>query len=128
MDPIQHRVDTIRARSTELENHLIDEYRARKIDRREFVRRSLITGMSVPTVGFLASACGVSTEDLEAEDKPQTRKPKQGGTLRVGQQQPPGALDPVTVNSQAGLTILGQTGEYLIWSDRELNPEPRLAE
>ena len=24
--------------------------------------------------------------------------------------------------------MLGQTGEYLIWSDRELNPEPRLAE
>jgi peptide/nickel transport system substrate-binding protein len=128
MDPSQHRVDAIRARSTELENHLIDEYRARKIDRREFVRRSAIAGMSIPTVGFLASACGVSTEDLEEKDKPQTAKAKQGGTLRVGQQQPPGALDPVTVNSQAGLTILGQTGEYLIWSDRELNPEPRLAE
>jgi peptide/nickel transport system substrate-binding protein len=128
MDPIQHRVDTIRARSTELENHLIDELRARKIDRREFVRRSAIAGMSIPTVGFLASACGVSTEDLEEKDKPQTAKAKQGGTLRVGQQEPPGAVDPVTVNSQAGLTILGQTGEYLIWSDRELNPEPRLAE
>jgi peptide/nickel transport system substrate-binding protein len=128
MDPSQHRVDAIRARSNELENHLIDEYRARKIDRREFVRRSAIAGMSIPTVGFLASACGVSTEDLEEKDKPQTAKPKQGGTLRVGQQQPPGAVDPVTVNSQAGLTILGQTGEYLIWSDRELNPQPRLAE
>jgi peptide/nickel transport system substrate-binding protein len=128
MDPRQHRVDAIRARSSELENHLIDEYRARKIDRREFVRRSAIAGMSIPTVGFLASACGVSTEDLEEKDKPQTAKPKQGGTLRVGQQEPPGAVDPVTVNSQAGLTILGQTGEYLIWSDRELNPDPRLAE
>jgi peptide/nickel transport system substrate-binding protein len=128
MDPRQHRVDAIRARSTELENHLIDEYRSRKIDRREFVRRSAIAGMSIPTVGFLASACGVSTEDLEEKDKPQTAKPKQGGTLRVGQQEPPGAVDPVTVNSQAGLTILGQTGEYLIWSDRELNPDPRLAE
>ena len=128
MDPIRQRVDSIRARSTELENHLIDEYRARKIGRREFVRRGAIAGMSVPTLGFLASACGVSREDLEEKDKPQTAKPKEGGTLRVGQQQPPGALDPVTVNSQAGLTILGQTGEYLIWSDRELNPEPRLAE
>jgi peptide/nickel transport system substrate-binding protein len=128
MRPIQQRVDSIRARSTELENHLIDEYRARKIGRREFVRRGAIAGMSLPTLGFLASACGVSTEDLEEKDKPQTAKPKQGGTLRVGQQQPPGAVDPVTVNSQAGLTILGQTGEYLIWSDRELNPQPRLAE
>jgi peptide/nickel transport system substrate-binding protein len=128
MDPNQQRVDEIRARSTELENHLIDELRARKIDRREFVRRGAIVGMSISTLGFIASACGVSTEDLEEKDKPQTAKPKQGGTLRVGQQEPPGAVDPVTVNSQAGLTILSQTGEYLIWSDRELNPEPRLAE
>jgi peptide/nickel transport system substrate-binding protein len=128
MDPRQHRVDAIRARSTELENHIIDEYRGGKIGRREFVRRGAVVGMSVPLLTFLATACGVSTEDLEAEDKPQTAKPKQGGTLRVGQQQPPGALDPVLVNSQAGLTILGQTGEFLIWSDRELVPQPRLAE
>jgi peptide/nickel transport system substrate-binding protein len=128
MDRSQHRVDAIRARSTELENHLIDELRARKIDRREFVRRGAIVGMAMPTLSFLASACGVSTEDLEEKDKPQTAEPQRGGTLRVGQQQPPGAVDPVTVNSQAGLTILGQTGEYLIWSDRELVPQPRLAE
>ena len=128
MDPKQERVDAIRARSSELENHLIDELRAGKIGRREFVKRGGIIGMSVPLLGFIASACGVSTEDLESKDKPQTAKPKPGGTLRVGQQEPPGALDPVAVNSQAGLTILGQTGEFLIWSDRELNPEPRLAE
>ena len=128
MDPRQERLDAVRATSTELENHLIDELRAGKIGRREFVRRGGIIGMSIPVLGFIASACGVSTEDLESKDKPQTAKPKPGGTLRVGQQEPPGALDPVAVNSQAGLTILGQTGEFLIWSDRELNPEPRLAE
>jgi peptide/nickel transport system substrate-binding protein len=128
VDPKLERVDAIRARSSELENHLIDELRAGKIGRREFVRRGAVVGMSLPMLGFIASACGVSQDDLEREDEPQTAKPKPGGTLRVGQQEPPGALDPVTVNSQAGLTILGQTGEFLIWSDRELNPEPRLAE
>ena len=128
MHPNRDQVDAIRARRSEVENHLIDEYRAGKIGRREFVRRGAVVGMSLPLVTFLATACGVSTEDLESEDKPQTAKPKSGGTLRVGQQEPPGALDPVAVNSQAGLTILGQTGEFLIWSDRELNPEPRLAE
>ena len=118
MDRQQHQVDSIRAGRSELENHLIDEYRAGKIGRREFVRRGAVVGMSLPLLTFLATACGVSREDLEAKDKAQTAKPKPGGALRVGQQQPPGALDPVTVNSQAGLTILGQTGEFLIWSDR----------
>jgi peptide/nickel transport system substrate-binding protein len=128
MDPWQPRVDAIRARSSALENHLIDELRARKIGRREFMRRGAIVGMSIPTLGFLASACGVSTEDLEQKDKPQTAKAKPGGTIRMGQQEPSGALDPLTVNNQGGLVVLGQTGEYLIWSDTKLNPEPRLAE
>ena len=128
MNPNDQRVDSIRATRSELENHLIDELRAGKIGRREFVRRGAVVGMSVPLLSFIATACGVSRQDLEAKDKAQTKKAQPGGALRVGQQQPPGALDPVTVNSQAGLTILGQTGEYLIWSDRELNPEPRLAE
>ena len=33
------RVDAIRAQSSELENHLIDEYKSGHINRREFVRR-----------------------------------------------------------------------------------------
>ena len=74
MDPRQPRVDAIRARSTELENHLIDELRARKIGRREFMRRGAIVGMSIPTLGFLASACGVSTEDLEARGQAADRQ------------------------------------------------------
>jgi peptide/nickel transport system substrate-binding protein len=84
--------------------------------------------MSIPLVAFLASACGVTTEDLEKKDKAQTAKPKPGGTIRLGEQAPSGALDPVTVNNQGGLVVLGQTGEYLIWSDPNLKPLPRLAE
>src|SRR5687768_1398928 len=106
MHPNRDQVDAIRARRSEVENHLIDEYRAGQIGRREFVRRGAVVGMSLPLVTFLAPACGVGTEDLEAEDKRQTAKPNPGGTLRVGQQEQPGALDPVAVNSQAGLTIL----------------------
>ena len=128
MHPHQDHLDSIRAQRTELENHLIDELRAGKIGRREFVRRGAVVGMSVPLLSFLATACGVSKEDLEAKDKPQTAQPKPGGTIRIGQQEPPGALDPVSVNNQGGLMVLGQTGEYLIWSDRNLKPLPRLAD
>ena len=124
----RHQVDSIRAGRSELENHLIDELRAGKIGRREFVRRGAVVGMSVPLLSFLATACGVSREDLESKDKAQTAEPKPGGTIRMGQQQPAGALDPVTVNNQGGLVLLGQTGEYLIWSDPTLEPVPRLAE
>ena len=122
------RLDEVRAQRTPLENHLIDELRAGKIGRREFIRRGATVGMSVPLLGFIASACGVSREDLERVDKPQTGTPQKGGTIRAGTLQPSGALDPVTVADQGGLGVLGQSGEYLIWSDKELKPQPRLAE
>ena len=69
-----------------------------------------------------------ATDPLEEADEPQTAQPKAGGTIRLGQIAPAGALDPVTVNNQGGLTVLGQTGEFLVWSDGNLEPQPRLAE
>src|SRR5688572_2181497 len=128
MSDTQRRVDAVRRRSGEVENHLIDEYRAGKISRREFVRRGSVMGMSLPLVAVLAAGCGVGREDLEAKDPPQTGKPAPGGIIRAGSLQPAGALDPITVADQGGLATLGQTGEYLVWSDRELKPVPRLAE
>ncbi len=58
MDDTQRRVDAIRKDRSELENHIIDEYSAGKITRREFVRRGTVVGMSIPLVSFLAAACG----------------------------------------------------------------------
>ena len=52
------RVDAIRAQSSELQNHLIDEYKSGHINRREFVRAGTVIGMSMPLVSFLAAACG----------------------------------------------------------------------
>lgn len=128
MRPPRERLEAIRAHSSPRENHLIDEYRFGKIGRRDFVRRAAIAGMSLPVAGFVATACGAGRDPLEQTDTPQTGAPQRIENLRIGQQQPSSALDPVTVNDQAGLTILGQTGEFLIWSDGDLNPQPRLAE
>ncbi len=57
-DETQRTADAIRGRSSEVENHLIDEYRTGYIDRREFVRRGAVMGMSATALGLLASACG----------------------------------------------------------------------
>jgi peptide/nickel transport system substrate-binding protein len=128
VDDTQRRLDELRRRSGEVENHLIDELRAGKIGRREFIRRGAVIGVSIPLLGAVASACGVSREELEEVDPPQTGTPEAGGTIRAGLQSPAGALDPVTVADQGGLAVLGQSGEYLVWSDRELKAIPRLAE
>jgi peptide/nickel transport system substrate-binding protein len=127
MDDTQRRVDAIRGSSTELENHLIDEYAAGRLTRREFVRRGTVVGMSIPLLSFLATACGGDEEGAPTGTAPQADV-RPGGTLRVGIIAPAAELDPVTVADEGGLAVLGQSGEYLTWSDEKLELQPRLAE
>jgi peptide/nickel transport system substrate-binding protein len=131
MSEMQRRVDAVRYRSSEMENHLIDTYSAGRINRREFVRRGTVMGMSLSTLGFLASACGSGEKGggtTTTTESQQAAKVKPGGTVKAGVVTPSGAIDPVTVADEGGLAVLGQAGEYLVWSDAKLNAQPRLAE
>jgi peptide/nickel transport system substrate-binding protein len=165
MDEIQRRVDAIRRSRSEVENHVIDEYRAGKISRREFVRRGTVVGMSIPLLGFLAAACGgddaaappaappAEPPAPPAEPPPPPAEPPAapppeppaeppappaeppaappaaaGGALRTGIIAPATALNPLVVYDEGGLAVLGQSGEYLTWTNDKLELEPRLAE
>jgi peptide/nickel transport system substrate-binding protein len=129
MDEPTRRVDEFRRTSSEIENHLIDELSAGKISRREFVRRGTVLGLSLPALSFIAAACG-GDDDAAATGATDTSggAPQAGGTLRTATLPPAGALDPLTVGDEGGLAVLGQSGEYLAWSDDELMLQPRIAE
>jgi peptide/nickel transport system substrate-binding protein len=130
-DEIQRHVDAVRAQRSELENHVIDEYRAGYIGRREFMRRGAVVGMSLPLLSFIASACGSGDGGSDSGGTPATQEDvnvKPGGVFRSGLQLPGSDLDPIKVNNQGALGTLGQSGEFLIYSDRDLTPVPRLAE
>jgi peptide/nickel transport system substrate-binding protein len=126
---LQRDVDVIRFHRSELENHLIDQYAGGKISRREFVRRGTVIGLSLPLLSFIAAACGGDEGGEEEQPSPQvTGTPQPGGTIRTGIIAPAGALDPLTVADEGGLAVLGQSGEYLAWSDENLQLQPRIAE
>ena len=127
MNETRRRVDAVRSRSSEIENDLIDAYRAGTITRREFVRRGTVIGVSLPLLGFVASACGSGKAGQEANQS-QRVKVKKGGTIRSGIAAPAGELDPLTISDYGGIAILGQSGEYLTWADSKLRLQPRLAE
>jgi peptide/nickel transport system substrate-binding protein len=129
-DESQRQVDAIRAQSSELENHLIDEYRGGRISRRDFVRRGSVIGMSLPLVNFLAACGGGKNNGGAASTTKAGGKEvavKAGGTLKTGIVSPAGELDPVKIADEGGLGILGQAGDYLNWSDNNLHLQPRLA-
>jgi peptide/nickel transport system substrate-binding protein len=129
-DEIQRRVDEIRSQRSEIENHVIDEYSSGYIGRREFMRRGAVVGMSLPLLSFLATACGSGEKtDTGTGGTPATQgNVTPGGTIRTGLAAPASDLDPIKVNNQGALAVLSQSGEFLIFSDRELKPIPRLAE
>jgi peptide/nickel transport system substrate-binding protein len=129
MDETQRRVDEIRRERSELENHIIDQYVEGKITRRELIRRGSVVGMSIPLLSFIATACGGDEEGATGTAGGTTTSEVQsGGTVRVAIIQPTTAPNPLLVQDEGGAGLLGSTGEFLSFSNQELELEPRLAE
>jgi len=122
VDDFQSRVDSIRRTRSELENHVIDEFLARHISRRELLRAGSVLGMSLPLLSFIA-ACGSSTPTGGT-----SAGVKKGGKIAIAQVTPGHAIDPLKVGDQGGLSLLGQMGEFLSFASNDLKLEPRLAE
>jgi peptide/nickel transport system substrate-binding protein len=118
-----HRLDQLRERQGEVGNHIIDEYAAGRMSRRELLRRGTVIGISLPVLGGIISACGSSSSS-----SPSPAPGKAGSTIKVGIVVPTASINPVTVADQGGLDMLGQTGEYLCLSDQHLTLQPVLAE
>lgn len=142
------RIDAIRRTQGAIGNHVIDEFVAGRLSRRDFVRRSTIVGLSVPAIGMLLAACGGDDKgatattagsnttaaggtDTTAAAVETTTAIKKGGTLRIGSIAPSAAsatLDPVLINDGAGLTLLSQVGQFLTLSNPDLSLGASLAE
>ena len=58
------RLDAIRDRRSELENHYIDELIAGRMSRRQFVRKGAVIGMSTGLVGAVLAACGNANSNV----------------------------------------------------------------
>ena len=120
------RLDHLREGQGEIANHVIDEFAAGRLSRRDLLRRGALVGISMPVLSGIIAACSSSPA------------PSGGGsgggngganaTIRAGILTPTGAINPVTVADQGGLDMLGQTGEYLVLSTQTLTLKPVLAE
>ncbi len=115
--------DRLRAGLGDLENDLIDELAAGRIDRRTFLRHGSMLGLSLPVLGGLAGSFGLVANPREAR-----AQVKPGATIRVATVTPAGAINPVSIADQGGLTMLIQTGEFLCVTQPDLTLKPCLAE
>jgi peptide/nickel transport system substrate-binding protein len=124
---INHRrLDDLRRGRGPIPEHVIDEYVAGHLGRREFLRRGTMIGLSVPLLGAILEACG-SSSSSPSTTAPATGHGKAGATIRVGGTVPVAAINPITISDPGGLDMLAQTGEWLVFGDQHFNYHPMLA-
>jgi peptide/nickel transport system substrate-binding protein len=119
----QARLDELRAGQGDIANHVIDEFAAGRLSRRDFLRRGSVVGISIPVLGAVVAACGGSSPSSSG-----TSPGASNATIKAGIVTPASSINPVTVADQGGLDMLAQTGEYLCLSNQTLTLQPVLAE
>jgi peptide/nickel transport system substrate-binding protein len=132
MSDLQRRAGMFRRRRNDIENHIVDEYVAGRIDRREFIRRGTVAGLSLPMISFLIAACGGANDTNSASSAAAgsgsstaaaTGATKTGGTIRLGITTPSTEVDPVLNGDTGGLAMLAMTGEFLcVDENKKLTP------
>lgn len=115
------RIDVLRRGRSAHENHLIDGLLAGRVDRRDFLRHGALLGLSLPFLGSVAATVGLTAAPRKAHAQA-------GGTIRVAQNVPAGAIDPMTIADGGGITVLCQVAETLVLSGGDLVAHPVLAE
>jgi peptide/nickel transport system substrate-binding protein len=121
------RLGRLRQGQGEIANHIIDEFAAGRLSRRDFIRRGTVVGISVPLLGSILAACGSSSPSSAAPGTSSSASGKPGAVIKAGIVTPTAAINPVTVADQGGLDMLAQTGEYLCLSGQTLTLQPALA-
>jgi peptide/nickel transport system substrate-binding protein len=121
------RLGQLRQDQGEIANHIIDEFAAGRLSRRDFIRRASVVGISVPVLGSVLAACSSSKGSSTSTGSSSTATGAAGAVIKAGIVTPTAAINPVTVADQGGLDMLAQTGEYLCLSTQTLTLKPVLA-
>ena len=127
------RLDEVRAHRGELENHYIDELVAGRLDRRAFLRRGAVLGMSASVLGAVLAACGDANStgaqaSSSATSAAASAPVKRGGTLRLATQGPATAMNPLVIDDAGGCCLIAQTGDFLTFdNNQKLQLQPMLA-
>lgn len=119
------RLDSLRRGRGPIQEHVIDEFVAGRLSRRDFLRRATVVGLGLPLTGAILEACGSSGTGTTSSTA--AAKAKSDTTIKAGMITPSGAINPITIDDAGGLETLDQVGEWLVYTDPQLNYHPWLA-
>jgi len=109
------RLDGLRRGRGPIQEHVIDEFVAGRLSRRDFLRRGSALGMSMSVLGGILAACGSS--GTSSRSSTPTGAGKSGATIKAGIIVPAAAINPITISDQGGLELIGNVGEFLVYTD-----------
>src|SRR5215467_10003995 len=78
------RLDRLRKGRGPIQEHIIDEYVAGHLSRRDFIRRGTLIGLSAPILGGILAACGSSSTPTPSTGGTASAKGKAGATIKAG--------------------------------------------
>ena len=119
------RLDDLRRGRGPVQEHVIDEFVGGRLSRRDFIRKGSAMGLSMGLIGGILAACGSSGTSTSSSSSAPAGKA--GATIKAGFLTPVGAINPITINDQGGLELLGNIGEFLVFTDHSGIYHPWLA-
>jgi len=119
------RLDDLRRGRGPVQEHVIDEFAAGRLSRRDFIRRGSAMGLSMGVIGGILAACGSSGTSTSSSGTAPAGKA--GANIKAGILVPAAAINPITISDQGGLELIGNVGEFLVFTDNSYNYQPWLA-
>jgi peptide/nickel transport system substrate-binding protein len=119
------RLDDLRRGRGPVQEHIIDEFVEGRLSRRDFIRKGSAIGLSMPLIGGILAACGSSGTTPSGGST--SAAGKAGATIKAGILVPAAAINPITIADQGGLELIGNVGEFLVFTDHQGNYHPWLA-
>ena len=120
------RLDDLRRGRGPVQEHVIDEFVGGRLSRRDFIRKGSAIGLSLPLISGILAACSSSSSSTPSSSGTSAAG-KAGGTIKAGILTPVGAINPITINDQGGLELLGNIAEFLVFTDHSGIYHPWLA-
>lgn len=117
-------LDGVRLELGDVENALVDDLLAGRIDRRAFLRHASRLGVGLPLLGALAAATEIGFASRSAVAGGTTG----GGVVKAAVAMPHGAIDPIRVNDSGSYQLIFQVAEFLCVTAPDLTLKPVLAE
>ena len=120
-------LDPLRRQADGLQNHVVDEFLAGRLDRRGLLREGSRFGLALPLIGGLLGTAAPFGARRALAQTGGAQTGQRDATIRVASAVPSGPVDPLTTASTGGLLLLMQTGEFLVFNEPDLALRPMLA-